>query len=176
MKRLPAFCPAAPDTSRCEPVTFSDSCQSSASFFDSSTTVTSISTSFCGTSSWAISRSYIGMRETTSRTSTALRRFSGRMTGRNTEFIAASSDACADSAALVAPASRVVASTPVDIISSISRATPLIVTVDSGEETLNETLSAHVLTSGKRRISTSLNVRICRSRSALAISSATSKT
>ena len=50
------------------------------------------------------------------------------------------------------------------------------VTIDSGEETLNETSSAHVLTSGKRRISTSLKVRICRSRSALAISSATSAT
>ena len=89
-KRLPAFCPAVPDISRCDPDALRDSCQSSASFFESSITVTAISTSFCGTSSFLMILSYISMREVTSRTKTALSLFSGRITGRNDAFSASS--------------------------------------------------------------------------------------
>ena len=59
------------------------------------------------------------------------------------------------------------------IISSRRRATPLIVTEDSGDETLKLTSSAHVWISGKIRISTSLKVRSSRSLSAFAIVSDT---
>ena len=112
--------------------------------------------------------SYIGMREATSRTTTALSRLSGRITGRNIAFCAASRR----DSSFVTAASRVLSSPPFDIISSRSVATPLMVSVLSGDATEKFTLSAHVWTSGKMRISTSLNERFSRSLSAFSISSA----
>ena len=121
-----------------------------------------------------MSFSYVGMRDTTSRTSTALSLFSARTIGRN-------DDACITSAAdvsLVTAASRTLAADDDSpfIISSRSLATPRIVNVDSGLFALNETSSAHVYVSGKRRVSTSLKVRVSFSLSALAVISATSAT
>ena len=167
-KRFPAFCPAAPLTSFLEPETFSESCQSSASLRRSSTTVTSISTSICGASSSRMSFSYIGMREATSRTSTALSLLSGRITGRNAALCVSSRR----DISFVTAASCVLPSPLLDIISSSICATPLIIIVLSGDDTEKLTLSAHVWTSGKRRISTSLNVRFSRSLSAFSMSSA----
>ena len=82
LKMFPAFCPTPYCVCPREVESDRESCQSRASFFESSTTVMSISISFCGTSSCFMSFSYIPMRETASRTRTAFRRFSARIIGR----------------------------------------------------------------------------------------------
>ena len=156
----------------CLTFTASDSCQSRASFLESSTTVTSISTSFCGTSSCLMRFSDIGMRETASRTRTALRRFSARITGVNPA-------SCRDSrtdTSFVLDTSWFFPSVFTCIISSRSRATPRIVSVDSGLFARKLTSSAHVYVSGNIRVSTSLNVRSSLSLSAFATISETSET
>ena len=116
--------------------------------------------------------SYIGMRETASRTRTALRRFSARITGVNPAI-------CRDSrtdTSFVLDASWVFPSAFTCIISSRSRATPRIVSDDSGLSARKLTSSAHVYVSGNIRVSTSLNVRSSLSLSAFEIISATSET
>ena len=121
------------------PVPPTESCQSSAFFCDISTVVTSISTSFCGTSSFSMRLEYIGMRAVESRTITALRRFSARIIGfrpelRTASALARSSGGIASSARFTLPS----------MISLRSVATPLIWAEDSGLETEKFTSSAHV--------------------------------
>ena len=116
--------------------------------------------------------SYIGILETTSRTITALSRFSGRMIGLYDAICAASK--CEIS--LVMEVSRALTPMVVAIISWRMRATPRNCSVDSGLLALKETSSAQVWTSGKTRASISLNVRFSRRLSALDIISATSDT
>ena len=119
-----------------------------------------------------MSRSYIGMRETASRTTTALSRFSARMTGWYDDSCRASRSV----SSLVTESSLELLPWSLPMISSSSRATPRIVIVDSGLFALKLTSSAHVYLSGNIRASTSLKVRFSRSRSAFPIISATSAT
>ena len=104
------------------------------------------------------------MRGATSVTITALRRFSEVMRGVNA------------AGAFVSPEAREPGSEIAPTISRSIAATPLIEPLDSGELALNETSSAQVFCSGKRRVSSSLKVRRSRSTSAFSIISATSPT
>ncbi len=112
------------------------------------------------------------MRVATSRTSTALSRFSARITGDTPARVvvaSAVSTAFVPSRTLPAPVSAC-------MISCSRYATPRIDTFASGLDACRLTLSAHVCCSGKRRVSISVNVRCSRRRSAFMIVSATSVT
>ena len=85
-------------------------------------------------------RSYIGMRETTSRTITALSRFSARIIGRKADICCVSRT----DSSFVTDVSRAFPAAPALIISSRRRATPRIVSVDSGLFARKLTSSAHV--------------------------------
>ena len=115
------------------------------------------------------------MRVATSRTMTAFRRLSGRMIGETVELIESCTFDSAVSAWFV-EASRDWPLRPPDISSCRIWATPRICAPDSGSLERKLTLSAHVLTSGKMRVSISLKVRSCLRRSARSIVSSTSCT
>ena len=163
-----AFCPALPSNLLLLPWTARESCQSSEFSFVISTVVTEISTSRCGTSSSAMSRSYIAMRVAESRTITAFRRLSARMTGVNPAPNASRTRADASSTSFV-DASRTPGWFDEAMISWRMCAMPLICAVLSGPDTRSVTLSAHVFRRGKMRVTISFTVRIRMSRSALSI-------
>ena len=85
-------------------------------------------------------------------------------------------DADAATAGAFVPSCTFPSAAPVCMISCRREATPRIVTFASGLDARRLTLSAHVFASGKSRVSTSVNVRCSRRRSALTIVSATSAT
>ena len=115
------------------------------------------------------------MRVDTSRTITAFRRLSGRMIGDTVPLIASCAFESAVSARFVV-ASRDWLLRPPAISSCRMEATPRICAPDSGSLERKLTLSAHVLTSGKMRVSISLKVRSCLRRSAFSIVVSTSCT
>ena len=98
------------------------------------------------------------------------------MTGETVPLIASSTFASAVSAWFVDASRDCPPLRPPAISSCRIWATPRICAPDSGSVERKLTLSAHVLTSGKMRVSISLNVRSCLRRSARSIVSSTSCT